>query len=43
MPDVHVAYPHAQVEVTSHGLALRPSKPAVPKTMVGGFKLVDGR
>jgi hypothetical protein len=43
MPDVLVAYPHAQVEVTSHGLALRPSRPAVPKTMVGGFKLVDGR
>lgn len=43
MPDVLVAYPHAQVEVTSHGLMLKPSKPAVPKTMVGGFRLVEGR
>lgn len=43
MPDVSVAYPHARVEVTSHGLLLKPSSPAVPKTMVGGFRLVDGR
>ena len=43
MPDVLTAYPHAQVEVTSHGLTLKPSKPAVPKTMVSGFKLLEGR
>ena len=43
MPDVLTAYPHAQVEVTSHGLTLKPSKPAVPKTMVNGFKLLEGR
>lgn len=43
MPDVLVAYPHAHVEVTSHGLMLKPSKPAVPKTMVSGFRLVEGR
>ncbi len=43
MPDVLVAYPHARIEVTPHGLMLKPSSPAVPKTMVGGFRLVDGR
>jgi hypothetical protein len=42
MPDVLVAYPHAQIDVTSHGLLLKPSKPAVPKTMVPGFRLVGG-
>jgi Plasmid encoded RepA protein len=40
MPDVHVAYPHARVEVTSTGLLLRPSKPAIPKTSVNGFRLI---
>ncbi len=43
MPDVLTAYPHAQIDVTSHGLTLKPSKPAVPKTMVGGFKLLENR
>ena len=43
MPDVLTAYPHAQVDVTSHGLALRPSKPAVPKTMINGYRLLEGR
>jgi len=37
------AYPEAKVEVTSHGLLLKPSLPAVPKTMVKGFRLIDGR
>jgi hypothetical protein len=41
MPDVLTAYPHAQVDVTSHGLTLKPSKPAVPKTMVNGFRLLE--
>jgi len=43
MPDVLTAYPHANVEITSHGLLLKPSKSAVPKTMVSGFRLVEGR
>ena len=42
MPDVHTAYPHARVEVTPHGLLLKPSPPAVPKTVVPGFRLADG-
>ncbi len=38
-----LTYPHANVEITSHGLLLKPSKSAVPKTMVSGFRLVEGR
>ncbi len=41
MPDVRTAYPHARVEVTPHGLLLKPSPPAVPKTVVPGFRLVE--
>jgi hypothetical protein len=41
MPDVAVAYPHARAEVTPHGLLLKPSPPAVPKTVVPGFRLVE--
>jgi hypothetical protein len=41
MPDVMTAYPHADVNVTTTGLTLRPSKPAVPKTSVRGFRLVE--
>jgi hypothetical protein len=41
MPDVATAYPHARVEVTTTGLTLRPSQPAVPRTAVRGFKLLD--
>jgi hypothetical protein len=40
MADVLVAYPHAKVEVTRHGLLLKPSKPAVPKTSVNGYQLI---
>jgi hypothetical protein len=43
IPDVLVAYPHANVGVTTHGLLLRPSKPAVPKTTVQGFRLIESR
>ena len=43
MPEVLTAYPHANIEITSHGLLLKPSKAAVPKTMVNGFKLLDAR
>jgi hypothetical protein len=39
MPDVLTAYPHAKVEVTPHGLLLKPSLAAVPKTAVNGFRL----
>ena len=42
MPDVLTAYPHANVDVTSHGLLLKPSSPAVPKTIVRGFRLIEG-
>ena len=42
MPDVLTAYPDAKVEITSHGLLLKPSMPAVPKTMVRGFRLIEG-
>jgi hypothetical protein len=40
MPDVLTAYPDAKLEVTSTGVTLRPSPPAVPKTTVGGLKLL---
>ena len=43
MPDVLTAYPHANIEITPHGLLLKPSKSAVPKAMVPGFRLVEGR
>ena len=42
MPDVLTAYPDAKVEITSHGLLLKPSMPAVPKTIVRGFRLIEG-
>jgi hypothetical protein len=41
MPDVHTAYPHAKIELTSHGLLLKPSPPAVPRTTVNGVRLGD--
>ena len=34
MPDVLTAYPHANVEITSYGMLLKPSTSAVPKTQV---------
>jgi len=40
MPDVLTAYPHARIEVTPHGLLLKPSTAAVPKTSVPGFRLI---
>jgi hypothetical protein len=43
MPDVLTAYPHAKVEVTSHGLLLKPSTAAVPKTSVPGFKIIENK
>lgn len=41
MPDVLTAYPHARVGVTPHGLLLKPSTAAVPRTVVPGFRLVE--
>jgi len=40
MPDVLTAYPHAKVELTPHGLLLKPSLPAVPKATERGFSLI---
>ena len=40
LPEVLDAYPGAKVEVIGTGITLYPSPPAVPKTSVGGFKLV---
>jgi hypothetical protein len=43
MPDVMTAYPHAKVEVTPHGLLLKPSPAAVPKTAVPSFRLIENQ
>ena len=43
MPQVKTAYPHARVEITRHGIAMKQSSPAVPKRQVQGFRLVDSR
>ena len=42
LPDVMAGYPDAKVEVTRHGLLLKPSLPAVPRTMVRGVTLLPG-
>jgi hypothetical protein len=41
MPDVLTAYPHANVDLTPHGILLKPSAPAVPKTTERGFRLIE--
>jgi hypothetical protein len=41
MADVLTAYPHAKVDMTPHGLLLKPSAPAVPKTTERGFRLIE--
>ena len=41
MADVMTAYPHARVDLTPHGLLLKPSAPAVPKATVRGFNQFD--
>jgi hypothetical protein len=41
LPDVLAGYPDAKVEVTRHGLLLKPSQPAVPRTMVNGVRLLE--
>jgi hypothetical protein len=30
------------VEVVRHGLRLLPSKPPVPRTLIGGFRVIEG-
>ena len=35
--------PHARIEVTPHGLLLKPSAAAVPKTAVAGMRLIDSQ
>jgi hypothetical protein len=42
LPDVLAVYPDAHVEVVRHGLRLLPSKPPVPRTLIGGFRVVEG-
>lgn len=42
LPDVLAGYPDARIEVTRHGLLLKPSQPAVPRTMVNGVRLIEG-
>ena len=41
MPDVLTAYPHAKVDLTPHGLLLKPSLPAVPKATARGCNLIN--
>lgn len=41
LPEVLAVYPDAKIEVTRHGLLLKPSKSAVPTTMVNGLRLVE--
>ncbi len=43
LPDVMAGYPDAKVEVTRHGLLLKPSLPAVPRTMVRGVTLIPSQ
>lgn len=40
LPEVLSAYPLAKVTLTATGLTLHPSPPAVPKTVVNGFRAV---
>jgi|SRR5271165_258080 len=39
VPEVMVAYPEARVDITRHGLLMRPSKPPVPRRSVQGHRL----
>ena len=45
LPEIAAVYPEAKVEATRHGLMLRPSLPAVPRTavQVRGLGLVAGK
>ncbi|WP_159013145.1 replication protein RepA [Acidisoma sp. S159] len=41
MPLVKSAYPNANIEITRYGLLMKPSSPAVPKTIVRGARLLE--
>jgi replication initiator protein len=45
LPEIAAVYPDAKIEATRHGLMLRPSPPAVPRTavQVRGLGVVAGR
>lgn len=43
LPDVKAVYPHANVAMAEGGMLLSPSPPAVQKTVVNGFSVVQGR
>lgn len=42
LPEVLSVYPDARVEVQRSGLRLLPSRPPIPKTAIGGFRLIAG-
>jgi hypothetical protein len=42
VPDLRIAYPHANFEVGQGGLLLRPSQPSVQRTQINGFSLIEG-
>jgi hypothetical protein len=39
LPEVLAVYPDAKIEVSRHGLTMKPSLPSVQKTMVRGSSL----
>lgn len=41
LPDVLSVYPDARVEVHRSGLRLLPSRPPIPKSSIGGFRLIS--
>ncbi|TDH60987.1 hypothetical protein E2C06_19235 [Dankookia rubra] len=41
LPHLIAGYPNARVEVTRHGLLLRLSQPAMPRTMAHGIRLIE--
>ena len=42
LPVVLDHYPQARVDVLPTGLTLHPSQPAIPRTMVKGFRVIEG-
>ncbi|MDO9714375.1 replication protein RepA [Paracraurococcus lichenis] len=43
LPDVLAVYPDARVEVVRRGLRLLPSRSPVPRTLVNGFRVIEGQ
>jgi hypothetical protein len=41
LPEVLSVYPDAKVEVQRSGLRLLPSKPPIPRSSIGGFRLIS--